>query len=38
MSKDKYDNEGYQPTEYIRKGYQPKPEIIKLRISENLVT
>ena len=29
MSKDKYDNEGYQPTEYIRKGYQPKPEIIK---------
>ena len=29
MSKDKYDNEGYQPTEYLRKGYQPKPEIIK---------
>lgn len=28
MSKDKYDNEGYQPTEYIRKG-QPKFEIIK---------
>ncbi|MBS4069590.1 MAG: hypothetical protein WC279_12420 [Sulfurimonas sp.] len=28
MSEDKSNNKGYQPTENIREGYQPKPELI----------